>query len=245
MIPILAAFQFLTIMPAVVRRPFSAKEMGRAVGWYPFVGLGLGGLLFGLQGMLRHVFPAALTAALTLSIWVVLTRALHLDGLVDSFDALFGGFTPERRLEIMKDPRIGTFGMAGGVLLLLTKFTVLMDSPRFFFGLLLAPVVGRWVVSLTVFAYPYAREKGLGRGMKDNVGWSQIVLATLTALAAAWVFGGWMGFAALTTGGLAGMLASGYILRLIPGLTGDSYGALCEGAEMLVLLVFMGLDHVL
>ncbi len=244
MIPILAAFQFLTIMPAVVRRPFTAVEMGRAVGWYPFVGLALGGLLYGLQGALRFVFPDALTAALTLSVWVVLTRALHLDGFMDSFDALFGGFTPERRLEIMKDPRIGTFGMAGGVLLLLTKFTVLVDSPRFFFGLLLAPVVGRWVISLAVFAYPYAREKGLGRDMKDNVSWPQIVLATLTALAAAWIFGGWMGLTALVAGGLAGALAARYMLHLIPGLTGDSYGALCEGVEMLVLLVFMGLSHV-
>ena len=238
MIALLAAFQFLTIFPAVVRRSFTPVEMGRAVGWYPLVGLALGGLLHGLYNSLLTAFPVMVSAALTLLVWVLLTRALHLDGFIDTCDALFGGFTPERRLEIMKDTRIGVFGLAGGTLLMLIKFSILTSSTPIFPGILLAPVLGRWVLSLAVFVFPYARQQGLGRDIKDNVSWAQVLLATLLTLISAWVFGSLLGLAAVLVAGLALLIGAWFILRFIPGLTGDSYGALCESVELLVLLVF-------
>ena len=237
MIPLLTAFQFLTIFPAVIRRSFSADELGRAVGFFPVVGLVLGGIFYGMQTGLLLIFPAPLVAVMILIGWLLLTRALHFDGFLDTCDGLFGGFTPERRLEIMRDPRVGAFGVAGGGMLLLAKYVAILSLTNSF-GLLLAPVMGRWVLSMAVFIYPYAREKGLGRDMKDHVGWVQVFLATVVSLLVAWLFASWHGLLVFALSGIVLWLGAGFILRRIPGLTGDSYGALCEAVELVVLFMF-------
>lgn len=237
MVTLLAAFQFLTTFPAVIRRSFTAQELGRAVGYFPVVGLALGGVLYGLGSSLRLIFPLPLVAIFILAVWLLLTRALHFDGFLDTCDGLFGGFTPERRLEIMRDSRVGAFGVAGGVMLLLAKYAAIISLSHLS-GLLLAPVLGRWVLSIAIFAYPYAREKGLGRDMKDNVRWSQVIIATAIALLVAWLISGWAGLLAFAIAGVVLWLGASFILRRIPGLTGDSYGALCELVELTVLLVF-------
>ena len=189
MISLLTAFQFLTTFPAVIRRSFTARELGHAVGFFPLVGLALGGILYGLASGLHLIFPPPVVAVFILAAWLLLTRALHFDGFLDTCDGLFGGFTPERRLEIMRDSRVGAFGVAGGELLLLAKYAAIISLPHLT-GLLLAPVLGRWVLSIAIFAYPYAREKGLGRDMKDNVRWPQVILATTITVLAAWFFAG-------------------------------------------------------
>jgi adenosylcobinamide-GDP ribazoletransferase len=237
MIPLLTAFQFLTTFPAVIRRAFTPEELGRAAGYFPLVGLALGGIFYGLASGLRLTFPLPVVSAFVLSTWLLLTRALHFDGFLDTCDGLFGGFTPERRLEIMRDSRVGAFGVAGGGLLLLAKYAAILSLTQLS-GLLLAPVIGRWVLSIAIFAYPYAREKGLGRDMKDNVRWPQVVLATVLAVLAAWFLAGWTGLLAFALAGIVLWLGAGFILRRIPGLTGDSYGALCELAELAALLLF-------
>ncbi|MEW5828008.1 MAG: adenosylcobinamide-GDP ribazoletransferase [Chloroflexota bacterium] len=239
MISLLAAFQFLTISPAIVRRMFTPQEMGRAVGWFPLVGLALGGVFYGLARGLAFVFPPTVTAVFVLAAWLLLTRALHFDGFLDTCDGLFGGFTPERRLEIMRDSRVGAFGVAGGGLLLLAKYAALVSLPHLS-GLWLAPVIGRWVLAMAVFACPYAREKGLGRDMKDRTRWPQVVLATALAVSVSWLAAGWTGLLALALAGIVLWLGAAFILRRIPGLTGDSYGALCELTELAVLLLFTG-----
>ncbi|MBN1449465.1 MAG: adenosylcobinamide-GDP ribazoletransferase [Anaerolineales bacterium] len=237
MIFLLTAFQFLTTFPAIIRRSFTAQELGRAVGFFPLVGLALGGVLYGLASGLLLVFPAQVVSVILLAAWLLLTRALHFDGFLDTCDGLFGGFTPERRLEIMRDSRVGAFGVAGGGLLLLAKYAAILSLPHLS-GLLLAPVLGRWVLSIAIFAYPYAREKGLGRDMKDNVRWPQVALATIFSVLAAWLVAGWMGLLAFVLAAMMLWLGASFILRRIPGLTGDSYGALCELAELAVLLLF-------
>jgi len=237
MIPIIAAFQFLTILPAIVQRTFTPQEMGRAAGWFPLVGLVLGGVLYALALGSGKIFPPPVVAVIVLATWLLLTRALHFDGFLDTCDGLFGGFTPERRLEIMRDSHVGAFGVAGGGLLLLAKFTAINSLPHPF-GLMLAPLLGRWILSIAIFAYPYAREKGLGRDMKDNVRWPQITLATVITLLAAGLISGWAGLLAFLLAGLTLWLGAAFILRRIPGLTGDSYGALCELAELIILLLF-------
>jgi adenosylcobinamide-GDP ribazoletransferase len=241
MISLLTAFQFLTIFPAVIRRAFTAQELGRAVGFFPLVGLALGGVLYGLASGLRLVFPTQVVAVILLIAWLLLTRALHFDGFLDTCDGLFGGFTPERRLEIMHDSRVGAFGVAGGGLLLLAKYAAIVSLPRLS-GLLLAPVFGRWVLSIAIFAYPYAREKGLGRDMKDNVRWLQVIIATAVTVLVAALFAGWTGLLTTVLAGIVLWLGASFILRRIPGLTGDSYGALCELTELAVLLLFTAGD---
>ena len=238
MIPLVAAFQLLTICPEIIRRPLRPRDLGRAAGWYPLVGLTLGGALYGLDVLFGKIFPAPVSVALTLAGWIAATRALHLDGFMDTCDGLFGGFTPERRLEIMRDPRLGAFGVAGGVLLILTKYSAILSLSDRLPALLLAPAFARWGLTVAIFAYPYGRKQGLGREIKDNTGWREVLLATLTILVAGWLIAGWAALLLLAAAGVVLFLAAHYMLHLIPGLTGDNYGALCELVELIVLLSF-------
>lgn len=239
----LTALQFLTVAPPFIRRLFTPRELGRAVGYYPLVGILLGAILLGASTLLAQVFPPQVNAALVLVLWVLLSGALHLDGFLDACDGLLGGFTPESRLNIMRDERVGAFAATGGILLLLVKFASLsaLSAPGFVpqrAALLLAPALGRWGMALAIVAFPYARPQGLGREMKDHATWRQALLASVIALAAAWLAAGWWGWLAAAGAVLVTLGGAWFTLRRIPGLTGDIYGALNELVETAVLLFF-------
>src|SRR3990172_1531150 len=238
MIPIIAAFQFLTIFPTIIRRMFSSREMCRAVAWFSLVGLVLGSLLYGVHSLVQIIFPANVSTALTLFVWVIFTRAFHLDGFMDTCDGLFGGFTPERRLEIMKDSRMGAFGIAGGVLILIIQYASLVSSLNLLPALVLATTLGRWASPLVIYTFPYAREDGLGIEMKRNVGLKEVFLATLIAGIVSWFTLSWFGLALMLGAAALAFLIAFYVMRLLPGLTGDIYGTVTTMVETLVLLFF-------
>lgn len=238
MVSVIAAFQFLTIFPTVIRRMFTSREMGRAVAWFPLVGIALGMLLYAVHHVAQLIFPANVSAALTIFAWVIFTRAFHLDGFMDACDGLFGGFTPERRLEIMKDSRMGAFGVAGGVLVLLTQHAALASSLNVWPALVLSATLGRWASPLVIYSFPYAREDGLGIEMKRNVGLQELLIATLITGVVSWFIYGWMGIALMAGSAMVGWLVARYAMRLLPGLTGDIYGTVTIVVETLILLVF-------
>lgn len=238
MISLIVAFQFLTIIPTIIRRPFTSRELGRAVGWFPLVGLALGALLYGVHYAAQILFPLPVTAALIIFLWVFLTRAFHLDGLMDTCDGLFGGFTPERRLEIMRDSQIGAFGVTGGILILLIKYAALASSADPGLALVMAASLGRWTLPLLIVSFPYAREQGTGYEMKKNATWQQALLATIITALAAWLLSGIQGLLLMLLIIVITLGIALYIMRLLPGLTGDTYGAITEITEMLVLLFY-------
>jgi adenosylcobinamide-GDP ribazoletransferase len=238
MIPIITAFQFLTIFPTLIKRMFTSREMGQAVAWFPLVGVVLGLLLYGVYSAAHLIFPSNVSSAWTIFAWVIFTRALHLDGFMDACDGLFGGFTPERRMEIMKDSRVGAFGVAGGVLVLLTQHAALTSSVNTFSALILAATLGRWASPLVIYAFPYAREDGLGSEMKKNVGLQEVLIATLITTGTVWFVSSWMGLILMLLAAILGWLIARYSMRLIPGLTGDMYGAVTTTVEMFALLAF-------
>ena len=141
------AFAFLTIIP--VGSPH-VERPGHAFAYFPLVGLVIGAAL-ALVATSR-LFPPDVTAFLALAVWVILTGGLHLDGFGDSCDGLLSTTTPERRLEIMKDPRAGSWAVVGLALLLLGKWVVLREvSPVL---LILPPIVGRWSMALAAYNFP-------------------------------------------------------------------------------------------
>lgn len=239
-----AALQFLTIVPPLVRRPFREAELAGALHCFALVGLGLGAVLMLLDQVLLRLFPSPLASALVLAAWIVLTGALHLDGFFDTCDGLFGGRTPEDRLRIMRDHRVGAFAVIGGVLLLLIKFQALAVLSDATTALLLAPVLGRTAMVLVVVAFPYARAEGLGRAMKDHARWVHVVLPIATALVVAGRLAGPLGLVAMGSAALLALAAGWFASRRLGGLTGDLYGALCEIVEVLTLLVLVaGMPH--
>lgn len=232
----LAALQFLTILPPLIRRAFTPEEMGRAAGYFPLAGALIGLLLVGTQKLAGTLFPQPVSAALILAIWVGVSGALHLDGFLDACDGLLGGHTPEERLTIMRDERMGAFAFAGGALLLLLKYSALSANPLPLSALLLAPSLSRWGMALAIFAFPYARSSGVGLAIKEHCGASQLLLATASAGAIALLFGSWRGLIAMALVGLVVWAGARFSLSRLPGLTGDIYGALNELGEAAVLL---------
>lgn len=238
--PLLTALQFLTILPSPVRHLPGPADLGRAVGLFPVVGLGIGGVLVGTDWVLGRVLPVELRAVLTLAVWVALSGAIHLDGFLDSCDGLLGGHTPEARMRIMRDHCIGSFAAAGAVLLLMAKWTAIVAVPHRTGALLLAPMMGRWTLAAAVVAFPYGRPEGAGRVMHDNAGWPQLALATVFGMGAAVLVGGWQGLAGLLLVTATTYLAARFALARLPGLTGDVYGAVCELGEVVFLILLVG-----
>ena len=112
---------FLTWLPATRLRGRTQREISNSRAYFPLVGLLIGLAMVGLEAGSSRVFPVPLTAALLVVFLVVITRGLHIDGLMDICDGVFGGATPERRLEIMRDSRVGAFAVAGAGSIILLK----------------------------------------------------------------------------------------------------------------------------
>ena len=238
---VVVAFQFLTIVPPLLSRKITPDELGRSVTFFPLVGLLFGLLLFGLNRLLSAFFPTDLVAAILLGVWIAGSGALHFDGFLDAVDGLLGGRTAEDRMRILRDVRVGAFAVAAGGIMLLLKFTAI-GSIGAGGALIVAPLLGRWAISLAIVLFPYARAEGLGREIKDNAGWPQVAGATAISAAALVVLAPSAGIAATVTAvvavGLSAWLLIRFTLARIPGLTGDIYGALCEVGEAVCLVTF-------
>ncbi|MDE0312155.1 MAG: adenosylcobinamide-GDP ribazoletransferase [Caldilineaceae bacterium] len=233
------AFQFLTIAPPLLRRPVAPNELGRSVTFFPLVGLAIGLLLFGLHRALSIIFPEFLAAAILLGVWTLCSGALHFDGILDTVDGLLGGRDAEDRLRIMRDARVGSFAVAAGGTVLLLKFAAI-GSIGAASALVVAPVAGRWLTSMAVVLFSYARPAGLGRDMKDNAGWPQAAGATAIAAATIGFMAPSVGIAATGAAVVLVCISAWILVRFtlarIPGLTGDIYGALCEVGETVCLV---------
>ena len=244
--PLLVALSFLTLLPVGVANPTDA-EISRSRGWYPFVGLLYGLVLVIVVVALEAVpdeFPRPLlTAALLVALLAVLNRFLHLDGLMDFCDAMWGGRTVERRLEIMRDSRVGSFAVAGCFCVLLIKFAALNSlvlTQAVAVALLTFPIISRWSMALLLTAFPYGRQQGIGSAFfAGHRPWLATALALLTTAAVCWLCLGVVGLAVLAMSSLLaltlGLWAS---RRLGGGLTGDCYGAANEIVEAFSLACF-------
>ena len=233
-----AALQFLTIVPPLVRRLFSNAELGSSVTYFPVVGLLLGFMLAIVNVLLRRLLPIEVATVLTLSVWVLLTGALHMDGFLDSCDGLWGGRTPDERLSIMRDHRVGAYAAIGGILLILLKFAVIARLQQPAAAIVIACVTGRWLICWAIILFPYGRTQGLGRVIKDFAFRQHGVWATVIALVAVIVISPFWGLTAFGFATLVGLLIARFSLKRLPGLTGDIYGAVCELGEATVLVVW-------
>jgi adenosylcobinamide-GDP ribazoletransferase len=243
---IIVALGFLTALPVPRGGVTKPEALARSLAFFPVAGLVVGGLLAGLDWGLSWALPGGVRAALVVGAMLAITRGLHLDGLMDCCDGLFGGFTPERRLAIMRDSRVGAFGVLGAIVVLLLRFSgvTALDGAWRVLGLLLPPILGRWAMVLAMVAYPYGRAEGLGLAFKQAASWRQVALATVAAaILGPGLWWPW-GAALLPLSGLATVLVASFMLRRLPGLTGDCYGAINEVVEGVVLLVVVGAQRV-
>jgi adenosylcobinamide-GDP ribazoletransferase len=231
------AFGLMTTLPFRLPDDWQAGDSGRASVWYPFVGLAIGGLTWLTWMGTTRLFSPLVAGILTLIVWVALTGGLHLDGLADCSDGLLASTTVERRLEIMKDPRLGTFGGIGLILVLLLKAAVLSSlTPQSALGILFAASLARWCI-LPAGLLPLARPSGMGADFKAGFRNWFIAAGAVIPLAISTLLGA-RGLISLA----AGLISAALVLRLaksrINGITGDVFGMTVEVVEVISLLVF-------
>ena len=230
--PLWQAMIFLTVFPTP-EVDWERGDLGRAAAFFPFVGLLIGLVLLGAWWGIGLVLPELVTAVLVVVLWAVLTGGLHLDGLADCGDGLLAAVSIDRRLEILKDSRIGAFGAITLVLHLFLKVVAVASiaSP---IALLLAPIVGRWLI-LPTAKRPLARPGGMGAEFADTLSSRSIWFGAVLPV----VFAAVIGISGVWALCLPFLLTGG-IWRLaknrLGGITGDVFGLVVELAETVVLL---------
>ena len=243
--PLLIALQFLTRipLPAWLSVDWNKKNTGLSQIYYPVIGLLLGTMLFGvylllLQGIDNHL----LISSVLVLVWVMLTGALHIDGLADSMDAWVGGHGDSKKtLAIMRDPQAGPIAVVAVMMVLLIKVTalstVLAGSAMV---IIFVPALARMIVPYFFLLTPYLRSDGLGKAISEH---RHPVLVSMLAIACLLPFV--IGFKALALDVLAAWLVFNLLLRQMimrrfGGLTGDIAGMVVElnEAALLVMLVF-------
>ncbi len=226
---LVAATTLLTRLPVgglAARHP----PPGRCVWAYPLVGLLVGGIGASVLTLgMRAGMPQPLAAVWALAATVLVTGGLHEDGLADTADGFGGGSTAERKLAIMRDSRIGSFGALALGFSLALRLVALALAPRPAAALVLAGMVGRGAMLLPLLLLPSARGDGLGAALAGTGRAAPLVGLAVTA-AASWLVPG-AGLAALA----AGLAVSALARRQIGGYTGDVFGATEQLAECAAL----------
>jgi adenosylcobinamide-GDP ribazoletransferase len=238
----LFAWQFLTAIP-LSRSTHDAKpeELAASMSWYPLVGCLLGALLVTADLLLAHIFSSQIMSLLLMLLLIGVTRGLHQDGLADMVDGLAGGRTPQARLAIMRDGRVGAIGATGLFLALGLRYAGLNALPvgehlALLFGM---PVVGRWAMVVGAFHVTYARsEGGLAQPFLAHLSWRHLCVATVTAgIVLTLLLGPWTALCCLLIGAALVRLSIAWFHRMFGGVTGDLLGATNEVAEILFIVI--------
>ncbi|MBB3891596.1 adenosylcobinamide-GDP ribazoletransferase [Phenylobacterium haematophilum] len=232
----LCAVQFLTRLPTPALTGFEPDWISRSARYFPLVGLLVGGICAAVFWGASQLWTGALPALLAIGVGVLVTGAFHEDGLADTCDGLGGGGTSERRLEIMKDSRIGTYGALGLGFVLSTKVAALATLPVGLgaWTLVAAHAGGRGASVLAMRALAYVRDVDGGKwkpAPSDLGFWEVLAAATFAALPLALSPAGVV-FQGLLAGALLALVLALVARRLLGGYTGDVLGAIEQVFEL-------------
>jgi len=234
------ALQFLTRLP-VRSATYDDADVKASIYWYGVVGLIIGALLALTKTALLWLAPyldSQISAAVLLCLWVLVTGALHLDGLADSADAWIGGKDTNSTLAIMKDPRCGPAGVVSILLVLILKFACLNALvTQSAWLLLLAPLSARALLPALFLHTPYVRESGLATPFREGLSVEASQLPLIPCAILWFVLLGWGSLPALLVFTAVFLGLRQLMIKRIGGTTGDTAGALVEIMEAVVLLL--------
>ncbi|MDR4496339.1 MAG: adenosylcobinamide-GDP ribazoletransferase [Candidatus Scalindua sp.] len=261
--------RFLTIVPIVSRQQVSPPRISNVAFWFPIVGLIIGIALTCLYLPALQLFSHLIADALVLTAYIIMTGGYHLDGLADTFDGLFGGNNREKRLKIMRDSRIGTYGVLCLVVTIGLKYLCIasigskdMVRMPFFFDtdtmsglsptvlyacekgkiLFLMCAVGRWSQILSASVSTYARDdEGTGRIIVDNLNLKHLLISSCVPLILIFFFCGMKGIFVLFIVMVTSLIFTSFVKGKIGGMTGDTLGAVNEISELTFLLSVLAL----
>lgn len=248
---ILLAFQFFTVFPIKKELPLGKKEVTMMYCTLPFIGGIIGTIVAAAYLLSTDLlgFGSFLTAVLLVAIGFALTGGLHLDGWADTADAFFSYKTPEKRFEVLDDPRLGAFGTMALILLILVKIALIfeafnqqLDVIYLFIGL---PFIARACLTIGFSTLPAAKDKGIGAFFKERLAIKPVIIVSvigiilpilLYMLLTKQVL---LPMIVLATIGFSIVYFRRWALRNFNGITGDLAGAFIEGMEVLLWLVVL------
>jgi adenosylcobinamide-GDP ribazoletransferase len=236
--------QSATIVPTVQLRDVSNEEVRESVVFWPLMGFLLGLIAYGTQWVsVRYLhLSTLLSSVLAMTVYVVLTGGLHVDGVMDTADAIGSRKPRDIALDIMKDSRVGAMGVMVCVLMLMVRIVAVSDAPvTDFRPFLVVPTLSRLGMVWSIQLAPAARPDGLGAYFARKIPYASTVAASVYGL----------GLCVLVIGGLEplmrvlvtmAMLSLAFIrwmIRKFGGMTGDTYGALNEILECVGWIVWL------
>jgi len=234
------ALQFLTIIPLRPSVRPEERDIAHSMSFFPLVGMMIGGFLIIINLITSRYLSPFIANALLLIGWVGITGALHLDGFTDTVDGLCGGKKKEQILRIMEDSFIGAKGAIALILLLLLKFTLLVELATDYknYALFFAPLVGRWSMVAGIYLSSYAREEGLAKAFFSHKTGREIFWATLMTFCLGLILFRIEFFYIIGIALAVNLFLITYLKKRIGGLTGDNLGALNEIIEVITLFCF-------
>lgn len=239
--------QFLTRIRLVTQNEWSLESFGKSVKYFPLIGLVIGSILsmfsyFFILYLPTHniLVPKHIISTVLLILSILITGGLHCDGFMDTMDGVFSGRSRDRMLEIMKDSRVGANGVTAFIMLLLCKWSLLLDiSPEnLVIALFVMPIISRVGMVIGITLFPYARPDGMGKAFAQYADKNSLIFATLSTLTFIIPLGS-IAIISMASVVIFAILFCKYITNVLGGLTGDVYGALTELSEVIVLVVFL------
>ena len=234
----LVAVTFLTRLPTPSDLNHSEGRLARATRYFSLVGTLIGVIAGGVFFAASQFLAPSVAAGLALATGLLVTGALHEDGLADTFDGLGGGRDAEHALEIMRDSRIGTYGTLALIVSIGLRWMALsaLGALDGLIALVVAHAISRALLPPILMSTGYARSQGLALSVAGGVRGGEVLVAGLLALAVALIAGIQAGLIASAAAIFAGGILLIQSLRKLRGYTGDTLGAIQQVAEIAALI---------
>ena len=236
--PFVLMVTFLTRIPVKINFEIKDADFRRGIWYMPVIGLLIGALLYAVNLLIgRYISPLVNSLAIV-SLYTIITGGLHIDGLADTADAVFSCRDKDRMLEIMKDSRIGTFGVIGIILYISGMLILLSEVPQACF---LFPLSGRGGAVLSCAMSGYARQSGLGKTIVEGTRARHVIFSVVLSLGAMLALylvtkdalSAIISAAALTASLICVVVITRSISKKLSGITGDVVGFIIEVSSVL------------
>ena len=231
------ALGFLTVLPVPQRKEWSDLDFGWSAVFYPLVGALIGLCAGGSYRLFSAFFVKPIAAFLCLIVWILLSGGLHWDGLADCMDGFWCSAAPERRLEIMKDSRLGTYGALGVFCALTLKWLCIWNLPanKFLIFFALTGASARWAM-LMLIRLPLVNPNGLAAMLRKHCPEQIVLFASPLPILLAILYGIPWGLLYLLVNVLFVFLLGWTAKKKVGGINGDVLGFSIELGEIIILL---------
>ncbi len=236
----LAAVMFFMRIPVKVNIGYSAEEANRAIRYLPLIGCIVGGISAFVLWLSLFVFPVSVSIVLSMATGIVITGAFHEDGFADVCDGFGGGWDKEKILGIMKDSRVGAFGVIGIVVVLLLKYSSLLSvkNELMIFAIIAGHSISRFAAVSVMLSNAYVRgnEDSKAKPMAKTITVYELLIAFVIGILPLALFNNYMFFLLIIPVFLAKFLMMRFFNRWIGGYTGDCLGAIQQVCEIVFYL---------